>query len=202
MVWSSWLRCRSASRPLSSWLATAWFARDEFSVLSSAEWRWRCHVELLRGLWRGLWMPFPGHSEKVGLGFWHRNAMELPPEEVGNSVFPGANWMLTSGESGTAISIRVSGRFPIRLSSAASLVWELHTAIWDYPFALFKESGGTKSWRWHFSFLNILLSSASVFAVKFPQKSQKSAKSCVVSSLKGQLFVLKYYGICKSRLKY
>ena len=53
-----------------------------------------------------------------------------------------------------------------------------------------------------FFFFKILSSSVFVLTLKFLQKSQKSAKSCVVLLLKGQLFVLENHGICKNRLKY
>lgn len=51
-------------------------------------------------------------------------------------------------------------------------------------------------------FFKVPSSSVFVLALKFPQKSQKSAKSCVVLLLKGQLFVLENHGIHENRLKY
>ena len=53
-----------------------------------------------------------------------------------------------------------------------------------------------------FFFFKIPSSSVFVSALKFLQKSQKSAKSCVVLFLKKQVFVLENHGICKERLKY
>ena len=54
----------------------------------------------------------------------------------------------------------------------------------------------------HFLFFKIPLSSVLVLALKFPQISQNSAKSCVVLLQKGQLFVLKNHDVCKNKLKY
>ena len=54
----------------------------------------------------------------------------------------------------------------------------------------------------HFPFFKIPSSSIFVLALKFPQISQNSAKSCVVLLQKGQLFVLENYDACKNKLKY
>ena len=53
-----------------------------------------------------------------------------------------------------------------------------------------------------FPFLKIPSSSVFVLALKFLQISQNSAKSCVVSLQKEQLFVLENHDFCKNRLKY
>ena len=50
-------------------------------------------------------------------------------------------------------------------------------------------------------FFKIPLSSVFVLALKFPQISQNSAKSYVVLSQKGQLFVLENQDLCKNKLK-
>ena len=54
----------------------------------------------------------------------------------------------------------------------------------------------------HFSFLKIPSSSIFVLALKFPQISQNSAKSCVVLLQNGQLFILKNHDVRKNKLKY
>jgi len=54
----------------------------------------------------------------------------------------------------------------------------------------------------YFPFFKIPSSSIFVLALNFPQKSQKSAKSCVVLFLKRQLFVFENHSIYKNRLKY
>ena len=53
-----------------------------------------------------------------------------------------------------------------------------------------------------FPFLKIPSSSVFVLALKFPQISQNSAKSCVVLLQKEQLFVLENHDFCKNELKY
>ena len=52
-----------------------------------------------------------------------------------------------------------------------------------------------------FSFLKIPSSSVFVLALKFPQISQNSAKSCVVLLQKEQLLVLENHDFCKNRIK-
>ena len=54
----------------------------------------------------------------------------------------------------------------------------------------------------HFHFFKILSPSVFVLALKFPQISQNSAKSYVVSLQKAQLFVLENHDLCKNKLKY
>ena len=54
----------------------------------------------------------------------------------------------------------------------------------------------------HFPFFKIPSSSVFVLALKFPQISQNSAKSCVVLLQKGQLFALENHDVCKKKLKY
>ena len=54
----------------------------------------------------------------------------------------------------------------------------------------------------HFLFFQIPSSSVFVLALKFPQISQNSAKSCVVSLQKEQLFVLENHDFCKYELIY
>jgi len=54
----------------------------------------------------------------------------------------------------------------------------------------------------YFSFFKIPISYVFVLALKFPQKSQKSAKSHVVLLLKGKIFVSENHSFCKKRLKY
>ena len=54
----------------------------------------------------------------------------------------------------------------------------------------------------HFPFFKIPSSSIFVLAIKFPQISQNSAKSCVVLLQKGQLFALENHDVCKNELKY
>ena len=51
-------------------------------------------------------------------------------------------------------------------------------------------------------FFKIPSSSVFVLALKFPQISQNSAKSCVVLLQKRQLFGLKNHDFCKTKLKY
>ena len=53
-----------------------------------------------------------------------------------------------------------------------------------------------------FLFFKIPSSSVFVLALKFPQISQNSAKSCAVLLQKGQLFVLENYDACKNKLEY
>ena len=53
-----------------------------------------------------------------------------------------------------------------------------------------------------FLFLKIPSSSIFVLALKFPQISQNSAKSCVVLLQKEQLLVLENHGFYKNELKY
>ena len=54
----------------------------------------------------------------------------------------------------------------------------------------------------HFPFFKIPLSSVFVLPLKFPQISQNSVKSCVVSLKEGQLFVLDNHNVYKNKLKY
>jgi len=54
----------------------------------------------------------------------------------------------------------------------------------------------------HFPFFKIPSSSVFVLALKFPQISQNSAKSCAVLVRKGQTFVLENYDARKNKLKY
>ena len=54
----------------------------------------------------------------------------------------------------------------------------------------------------HFHFFKIPSSSVFVLALKFPQISQNSAKSCVVLVLKRQEFISENHNICKDKLKY
>ena len=54
----------------------------------------------------------------------------------------------------------------------------------------------------HFPFLKIPSYSVFVLALKFPQVSQNSAKSCVVLLQKEQLLVLENHNFCKNKLKY
>ena len=54
----------------------------------------------------------------------------------------------------------------------------------------------------HFPFFKIPSSSVFVLALKFPQISQNSAKSCVVSLQKEQFLVFENHDFCKNELNY
>ena len=72
-----------------------------------------------------------------------------------------------------------------------------------YSLTLLREYGGTKIKKLTiFLFFKIPSSSVFVLALKFPQISQNSAKSCAVLVQKGQIFVLENYDARKNKLKY
>ena len=54
----------------------------------------------------------------------------------------------------------------------------------------------------HFPIFKIPLPSVFVLALKFPQISLNSAKSCVVLLQKAHLFFLENHDVCKNKLKH